>query len=92
MPTIDTSNLTRGVDTLEAAFGGLQQEEPGTPMHNVFRDACLYQFQIILEHTASLLRRRIRRYFATVNQVNELTYGEVFREAEKAGLISRDEI
>ena len=60
-------------------------------MHNVFRDACLYQLQTILEQTAKLLRRRIRRYFATVNQVNELTFGRVFREAQKAGLLSLDE-
>ena len=91
MPRINTDNLTRCVDTLEAALGGLQREEPGSQMYNVFRGACMNEFQVILELTASLLRRRLRPYFATVSQVNELTFRRVFREVAKAGLISVDE-
>ena len=91
MPSIDTDNLTRCVQTLETALGGLERETPGSPMHNVFRGACQYEFQAILEITASLLRRRIRRYFATVNQVNELTFAGALREAQMAGLLSMDE-
>ena len=91
MPRINTDNLTRCVETLEAALGGLRGEEPGSQMYNVFRGACVNEFQVILELTASLLRRRLRPYFATVSQVNELTFGRLFREAAKAGLISLNE-
>ena len=91
MPRINTDNLTRCVDTLEAALGGLRGEEPGSRMYNVFRGACMNEFQVILELTASLLRRRLRPYFATLSQVNELTFPGVFREAARTGLISTDE-
>lgn len=60
-------------------------------MYNVFRGACLNEFHVLLELTASLLRRRLRPYFATVSQVNDLTFGQVFREAGRLHLISLDE-
>ena len=60
-------------------------------MYNVFRGACMNEFQVILDLTASLLRRRLRPYFATASQVNGLTFPGVFREAARRGLISTDE-
>ena len=49
------------------------------------------EFQVVIELTASLLRRRLRPYFATVRQVNDLTFAQVFREAARLHLISLDE-
>ena len=49
------------------------------------------EFQVVIELTASLLRRRLRPYFATVRQVSDLTFGQVFREAARLHLISLDE-
>ena len=49
------------------------------------------EFQVAPELTASLLRRRLRPYFATIMQVNDFTFGQVFREAARLRLISLDE-
>ena len=91
MPRINTDNLTRCVETLDTALVGLRGEDPGSQMYNVFRGASMNEFQVVLDLTASLLRRRLRPYFATSRQVNELTFRRVFREAAKVGLISTEE-
>ena len=75
MPRINTDNLTRSVDTLELALEGLREQVPGELMYDVFRGACMNEFQVVLELTASLLRRRLRPYFATFRQVSGLTFG-----------------
>ena len=91
MPIINTDNLTRSVNTLELALEGLRGQEPGELMYGVYRGACMNEFQVVIELTASLLRRRLRPYFATVRQVSDLTFGQVFREAARLHLISLDE-
>ncbi len=91
MPRINTDNLTQTITTLELALEGLREQEPGEPMYNVYRSTCMNEFQVALELTASMLRRRLRPYFATIRQVNDLTFGQVFREAARLHLISLDE-
>ena len=91
MPSINTDNLTRCVNTLELALECLREQEPDELMYNVFRGACLTEFQIVFDLTASLLSTRLKPYFATARQVNDLTFGQAFREAARLHLISLDE-
>ena len=91
MPRISTDNLTGCVNTLELALEGLREQEPGELIYDVYRGACMNDFRVVIELTATLLRRRLRPYFATVRQVNDLTFGQVFREATRLHLISLDE-
>ena len=91
MPRISTDNLTGCVNTLELALEGLREQEPGELLYDVYSCTCLNEFRVVIEPTATLLRRWIRPYFATVRQVNDLTFGQVFREATRLHLISHDE-
>ena len=91
MPRINTDSITRSVSTLELALECLREQEPGEVMYDVYRSACINEFQVIMELTDSLLRRRLRPYFASVSQVNELTLGRVFRESARRSLISVEE-
>ena len=91
MPRINTDNLTRSVNTLQLAFDSLRKQEPEELIYDVYRGACMNEFQVVIELSASLLRRRLRPYFATVRQVNDLTFAQVFREAARLHLISLNE-
>ncbi len=91
MPRINTDSLTRSVNTLELALECLREPEPGEIMYNVYRGACLNEFQVVLGLTSLLLRRRLRPYFAAVSQVDGMTFGRVFRESARLHLISLDE-
>ena len=56
----------------------------------MFRSACVKEFEIILEQSGSLLRKRLRPYFASNRQADTLVFKDVFRYAVRHGLISMD--
>ncbi len=91
MPRIDTDSLTRSIDTLELALECLREQKPDEIMFNVYRGACRYEFQVMLGLISSLLRRRLRPYFAAASRVDGMTFGRIFREAARLHLISLDE-
>ena len=88
MTTINTDFLTRCIGTLELALDQLQRHEPGEFIYDVFRSACVKEFEIILEQSGSLLRKRLRPYFASSRQADRLVFKDIFRYAAKHGLIS----
>ncbi len=88
MTTINTDFLTRCIGTLELALDQLQQHDPGDLIYEVFRSACVKEFEIILEQSGSLLKKRLRPYFSSNQQADRLVFKDIFRYAAKHGLIS----
>lgn len=85
--SINADFLVRCINTLESAFEQLRQHEPSDTLYEIFR-AAVKEFEIILEQCGSLLRKRLRPYFASNRQADRLTFKDVFRYAAKHGLIS----
>ena len=88
MATINTDFLERCIGTLELALDQLRRHEPGDFIYEVFRSACVKEFEIILEQAGSLLRRRLRPYFSSDRQADRLAFKDIFRYAAKHDLIS----
>ena len=87
---INTDFLTRCINTLESAFQQLQQREPSDELYDIFRAASVKEFEIVLEQSGSLLKKRLKPYFASNRQVDKLTFKDTFRHAVKHDLISVD--
>ena len=85
---INTDFLVRCINTLESAFDQLRQREPDDPFYDIFRAACVKEFEIVLEQSGSLLKKRLRPYFASNRQADRLTFRDAFRHAAKHDLIS----
>ena len=85
---VNTDFLTRCIKTLETAFEQLQRHEPGDVSYDIFRAACVKEFEIILEQCGNLLKKRLRPFFASNRQADRLTFKDCFRHAAKHGLIS----
>ena len=85
---INTDFPVRCINTLEAAFEQLQQREPSDPFYDIFRAASVKEFELVLEQSGSLLKRRLRPYFASNRQADRLTFRVVFRYAAKHDLIT----
>ena len=90
--TVDTDFLDRCIQTLDTAFarldeGALPSEGVGLA-REIVRAACVKEFELVLEQSGSLLRKRLRPYFASNQQVDRLTFKDLFRHAAKHGLIS----
>ena len=85
---INTDFLVRCVNTLETAFEHLQTTGPSDSVYEIYRAASVKEFELILEQSGSLLRKRLRPYFASNRQVDRLTFRNTFRHAARHGLIS----
>ena len=88
--SIDTTFLRCCLDTLERALEGLRRHGPEDVLYEVFRAACVKEFELVLEQSGKLLRKRLRPWFASNRQADRLAFKDVFRHAAKHGLIDTE--
>ena len=88
---INTDYLDRCIETLESAFNLLQQREPKEIDYDIYRSAGVKEFEIIAEQCGSLLKKRLRDYFASNREADKLYFKDIFRHAAKHSLITGDE-
>ena len=84
---INTDFLVRCVNTLDSAFTQLRSRGQDDELYEIFRAASVKEFEIVLEQSGSLLKRRLRPYFATNQQADRLAFKDIFRHAARHGLI-----
>ncbi|MDT4331598.1 nucleotidyltransferase substrate binding protein [Methylomonas sp. MED-D] len=88
MAELNTDYFARCIATLERAQGYLSERTDDEAMYDIYRAACVKEFEIILEQSGRLLKKCLKPYFASPKQVDALTFKDVFRHAAKHGLIS----
>ena len=87
---IDVTYLERCVATLEKALGLLKQTTPENIDYDMYRSACVKEFEIILEQSGKLLRKALKPYFHSSKAVDQLVFKDVFRHAVLRGLLSAE--
>ena len=88
MAKLNTDYFARCIATLERAQGFLNEHADDEAMYDIYRAACVKEFEIILEQSGKLLKKSLKPYFASPKQVDALTFKDVFRHAAKHDLIS----
>ena len=88
--TINTEFLRRCLDTLERALDELKRSDPDDITYDIYRAACVKEFEIVLEQCGKLLKKRLRAYFASNRQADRLIFKDLFRHAAKHDLIDMD--
>ena len=88
--TISTEYINRCIHTLRSAWEGLQQCEPGDVLYEIYRAACVKEYELVLEQSGRLLKRRLRPYFPSNRQADQLYFNDIFRYAAKHCLIGED--
>ncbi len=86
--SITTERFRRYLLTLGTAWHGLQAHEAGEAQDEIYRAACVKEFELMLEQSGRLLKRRLRPYFASNRQADQLTFNDIFRHAARHCLIS----
>ena len=84
---MDTTYLEDHLHRLGYVAGEMRNQETGEAVDNLLYSASLRYFDIVLEQCGKLLRKRMRGYFSTSRQADELTFKGVFRYAGKHGLL-----
>lgn len=91
MNEINTEYLERCIGTLEKAFQALRNVSADDEFYDIYRAACVKEFEIILEQTGKLLKKCLKPYFATAKQVDQLNFKDIFRYAARFGLLEAEE-
>ena len=91
---IETDYLERCIGALERAFDALREledaEDSDRLLYDVYRAACVKEFELVLEQTGRLLKKRLRPWFASNRKADRLIFKDVFRHATKHGLIGSE--
>jgi nucleotidyltransferase substrate binding protein (TIGR01987 family) len=88
---INTDYLTRCVIALERGFFLLEGTKAGVD-YDIYRSAVIKEFEISLEQSGKLLKYLLKSYFAKSNEVNKLTFKEIFKYGAKFDLLTENEV
>jgi len=85
---IDTTFLRRCIDSLEWAAQELEGHETREGfLYDTYRAACVKGFELVLEQSGKLLRKRLAEYFSSNRKADRLRFRDVFRHAAKHDLL-----
>ena len=85
--SIDTTFLRRCIRALELAFTEIESYGKSDILHDLYRAACVKEFELVLEQSGKLLRKRLAAFYASNRQADELAFKDLFRHAAKHRLI-----
>ncbi|WP_375753500.1 nucleotidyltransferase substrate binding protein [Vibrio sp. HN007] len=88
---IDTTFLDRCIKTLTEAQKLLESSEAESIQYEMYRSACVKEFEIILEQSGKLLKKALAPYMHSTRAVNKLFFKDLFRHAAQYELISLEE-
>lgn len=92
MSEISTEYLQKCIATLEKSYEMLNQTQEGTIDYELYRNSLVKGFEMTLEQSGKLLRKKITPFLATKKAADALTFKEIFRHAHKFSLITEDEV
>ncbi|HLF63833.1 MAG TPA: nucleotidyltransferase substrate binding protein [Saprospiraceae bacterium] len=78
---IDTTYYERCIATLKKAHALLHSANPENIDYDMYRSACIKEFEIILEQSGKLLRKVLKPYFHSSKAADQLVFKDVFRHA-----------
>ena len=84
---IDTGFLRRCIRALEVAFQAVESYGESDVLFDLYRAACVKEFELVLEQSGKLLRKRLAAFFASNRQADELVFKDLFRHAARHRLI-----
>ena len=92
MHPIDTTYLKTCNEALKKAYTLLKQSDEDSLEYEIYRSAVIKEFEIILEQSGKLLKKRLRVYFSSNKEADKLTFKDIFRHAGLHSLLSVDEV
>lgn len=86
--TIDTTYLQSRIRKLETVLREIEslngQEDT---LFDMYREYCIKEFELVLEQSGKLLRKRLAPYFVSNKQADRLTFKDLFRHAARHDLL-----
>ncbi len=92
MEKINTEYLVKSLKTLEKAYELIQLAEEDSIEYEMYRNSLVKGFEMTLEQSGKLLKKRLLPYFSSKKAADKLTFKDLFREAHKRSLLTEEEI
>lgn len=89
---INTEYLEKCIETLEKAYTLIKKTEEGSIDYEMYRNSLVKGFEMTLEQSGKLLRKKLLKFFATKKSVDALSFKDLFRHALKHSLITESEV
>ena len=89
---INTEHLEKCIETLEKSYKLLITAEKGSIDYEIYRNSLVKGFEMTLEQSGRLLKKRLSPYFSSKRALDELTFKDFFRHALKHSLITEEEV
>ena len=89
---IDTTFLRRCIASLERATREIGSIDPEDVLYDIYRAACVKEFELVLEQSGKLLRKRLAAYFASNRQADRLNFKDLFRHAARHDLMDAEAV
>lgn len=90
--TINTEYLEKDIEILKRSYQLIKTVPEGTIDYEMYRNSLVKSFEITLEQSGKLLKKRLTPFFASKKAVDTLTFKDLFREANKHSLLTEDEV
>lgn len=91
MSEINTDFLQKCIDTLERSYIMLQKTQQDTIDYELYRNSLVKSFEMSLEQSGKLLKKKINPYFPSKKAADRLSFKDVFRYAHKHSLLTESE-
>ena len=90
MSEINTEYLQRCLDTLKKSYEMIKTVQENTNEYEMYRNSLVKGFEMTLEQSGKLLKKKLTPYFSSKKAVDALSFKDIFRNASKHGFL--DEI
>lgn len=90
MDALDAGHFEKCLRTLDRALALYEADGPEADDAELFRSACVKEFELLVELAGKLLKKRLRPYLFSNLEADRLTYKDVFRHAARHGLLPLD--
>ncbi len=91
MNSLNTEYFERCIATLRLAYSELSAHPREEILYDIYRAACVKEFEIILEQSGKLLKKLLKPFFPSSREVDQLHFKDIFRHGARHGLISLEE-
>lgn len=92
MSEINSDFLSRCIETLKRSYEAFCNSKKDSIDYEMYRNSIVKSFEITLEQSGKLLKKKITPYFATKKAVDALSFKDLFRAAHKHGLLTEEEV
>ncbi|WP_413853834.1 nucleotidyltransferase substrate binding protein [Candidatus Ruminimicrobium bovinum] len=92
MTQINTEFLQKCIDTLKKSYSMIKSSKEGTVDYEMYRNSLVKSFEITLEQSGKMLKKKLVPYFATKKAVDMLSFKDIFRQTHKFSLLNEQEV